>query len=212
MSWLPSPITDRAALGLEIDFNLVALQRVLVELQSSLDQGYIKRLLLRRSWARKFQKVLNDTRRATRLAMGQLQLTLRGIVATLPLPEKFGDAQNRGERIIEFVGDAGEHLAHGSKFFGLDKLFFKTFDVGDVAAGDNHAVDLVRFVEERAQMTTQAAPLAVLPSYPHFQRSETLFSGENIVEQSSQRGAIFPVSAVAKPFHRIPRVRSPGCP
>ena len=29
--------------------------------------------------------------------------------------QQFGDAQNRGERIIELVGDAGNHLAHGRR-------------------------------------------------------------------------------------------------
>ena len=44
--------------------------------------------------------------------------------------EDFGDD---GEGIVEFVGDAGDHLAQAGKLFGLAQLLLETAAVGDFA-------------------------------------------------------------------------------
>ena len=96
------------------------------------------------------------------------------------------------------MGDASEHLAHGGKFFGLDELLFEALDVGDVAAGDDDAVDLAGFVEERAEVAADAAPFAVLVADAHLERAERTLAGEHFREKSLQRGAIFGVRAFAE--------------
>ena len=96
------------------------------------------------------------------------------------------------------MGDAGEHLAHGGEFFGLDELLFEALDVGDVAAGNDDAIDLAGFVVERAEMAADAAPFAALVAHAHFERAERTLAGEHFREKSLQRRAIFGVGAFAE--------------
>ena len=44
------------------------------------------------------------------------------------------------------MGDAGEHLSHGGKFLGLDELFLQTLEIGNIAAGENYALDIALFI------------------------------------------------------------------
>ena len=158
----------------------------------------VERFLLRRGRARKFQQVLYDARGAAGLAMRQVELALGRIVQARAFAKKFSHAENRGERIVEFVRHTGEHLAHGGEFFSLDELLFEALHVGDVATGNNDAIDLARFVEERAEMAANAAPIAIFVAHAHFERTERALAGEHFREKSLQRRTIFGVRAFAE--------------
>ena len=153
---------------------------------------------LRRGGTREFEKILDDARGAAGLAMRQIELALGGFVEACAFAQQFGDAQDGGERIVELVGDAGEHLAHGGEFFGLDELLFQALQVGDVAAGNDDAIDLAGFVEERAEMAADAAPFAVFVADANFERSEGLAAGEDFGEESLERRAVFDMGAFAE--------------
>src|SRR5690242_4449856 len=162
----------RRQIGLrrEIDLNVVAAQRVLLQLQSALDNGVdIERLAQRRGGARKFQEILHDARGAASLAMRQIELALGIFVAVVGVAQKFGDAKNRGQRIIELVRDSREHLAHGSKFFGLNELLFEALEFGDVASRNNDAFDFAGLAEERTEVAAEAAPLAGFVANAYFE-------------------------------------------
>src|ERR1700676_2705805 len=130
--------------------------------------------------------------------MGEIELALGGIFEAGPLAEKLGDAKNGGERIVELVGHAGEHLAHGRQFLRLDELFFQTFQLGDVAAGDDHAVDLAGFVEQWTEMTTDAGPFAELVAPANLQGRERPAAGGDFRKERLQRGAVFRMGALVK--------------
>jgi len=73
-------------------------------------------------------------------------LVLGGIIGSWAIAEKLGNAQDGSKGIIQLMGDAGKHLPHGSKFLGLYELFFQTLKIGNVAAGENHALDIALFI------------------------------------------------------------------
>src|SRR6202012_1133467 len=80
----------------------------------------------------------------------------------------------------------------------LDELLFEALNVGDVAAGNDDTVDFSGFVEERAEMAANAAPVTTLVTHAHFERAERALAGEHFREKSLQRGAICGVSWFAE--------------
>src|SRR5215472_2739837 len=142
---LVSVAEDAGQVGIraEIDIDIVAAQRVLVQLKGALDQIVdVEKLLLGRSGTRELQKVLDDACGAAGLAMGEIELALEGLIGRRALAQEFGDPQDGRERVIQLVCDAREHLAHGGKLFRLNELFFEALDVRDVAAGEDYAFDV----------------------------------------------------------------------
>src|SRR5208282_5860148 len=191
----------KAGEGTEVDFNAVAAKGMLVQLQGAVyDVVEVEHLFLRRSGAREFQKVLHDARGAAGLTVSHFELALGAIVDALAIAEQFADAENGGERIVQFVSDAGEHLAHGGEFFSLDELLFEALELGNVAARDDHALDLAVFIEERAEVAAKAAPLALFVAHLDLDGSKAAASGEHIVQDSKQGGAFVPMGALAEGF------------
>ncbi len=132
------------------------------------------------------------------LAMGHFKLTLGTFIDAFAIPQQFADAKNGGERIIQFVGDACKHLAHSGKFFCLDQLFFKALDFGDVAAGDDHAFDFSRFIEQGAEVTFQSAPFAILVANLSFDGAKILSAGQKILQHPQDGAAFVGVGALTK--------------
>ena len=185
--------------GLKFDFDVVAAQGVFVELERALDDHvHIEGFFLGRGGARKFQKILDDAGGAAGLAMGHFQLAARVFVNALAIAEEFAGAENGGEGIVEFVGDAGEHLAHGGELFGLNELAFEALDLSDVAAGNDRAFDNALCVEERAEIAFEAAPFALLVADANFDGAKFQFAGDKIVEKRDHGRAIVGVRAFAE--------------
>src|SRR5437763_8127842 len=113
--------------------------------------------------------------------MREIELTLEGFIRSGALAEKFRDAENRGERIVQFMGNAVEHLAHGREFFCLNELLFETFQISDIAAGKHHDFDVTGLVGKGAEVETDAAPVALLVAVAEFQRRKGLLAGKNII-------------------------------
>src|SRR5260370_13144056 len=93
---------------------------------------------------------------------------------------------------------AGQHLPHGGKLVGLYQLLFQSLQLRDVAAGNYHAIDFAGFIEERAKVAAQAAPLALFVAHTNFQRSKSLPAAYNFREEAQQSRAVFHVRAAAK--------------
>jgi len=169
--------------GMEVDLNGVAAKRMLVELQSAINDGVkVEGLLLRRGGAGEFEKVLDDASGAASLAMSHFELALGVFIGTGAIAEKFAGAKNSGEGIVEFVSDAGEHLSHGGEFFGLDELLFEPLHFGDVAARDDYAFNLAVYVEERTEVAAQPAPFALLVADAKFDGAKIALTLQQIVE------------------------------
>ncbi len=69
-----------------------------------------------------------------------------GVIGPFALAEKLSNAEDGGQGIVQLMGDAGEHLSHGGKFLSLDKLFLQPLEIGDIAAGENHAFNIALFI------------------------------------------------------------------
>ncbi len=77
--------------------NIVAAQRMILELQRALDQRVnVQRFFLWSSGPRELQQILNDARRATGLAMRKLQLALGIFLDSFAVPQKLRNTQDRG--------------------------------------------------------------------------------------------------------------------
>src|ERR1700722_8862898 len=147
---------------LELNFDIVAAEGMILELQRAVnDHVEIQGLFLRGGRTRKFEEILDDGGGAASLAVGHFELPLGVVVHALALAEKFAGSKDGGERIVQFVSNTGEHLAHCSELFGLDELGFEALHLGDDAAGDHGTVNFALFVEERAEIAFQATPFAL---------------------------------------------------
>src|SRR5690349_4165969 len=190
----------KTSVGEKVHFDVVAAQGVFVKLERALDEIVdVEKLLLRRTGTREFEQVLHDARGAAGLAMGEIELAHEGFVlASLAsaLAKKFGDAEDGGERVVQFVGDAGEHLAHGGEFLGLDELLFEALEVGDVAAGEHHAFDVAGFVGERAEVEKNAAPIALFAADAHFQGLVGSSGGNDVVVEHADGRHFFGMDTV----------------
>ena len=134
--------------------------------------------------------------------MGELQLAFRGLVGCDSLTKKFCDPEDGSERIIQLVRHTSKHLSHGGEFFGLDELFLETLEIGDVATGKHHTLNITFFVGERTEIETDTAPIPELMADAHFQRSKGLLASEDICVECRDGGRIFRMGAPAK-FHAL---------
>src|SRR5208282_1471562 len=185
----------------EVDFNAVATEGMLVQLKGAVDDVVeVEHFLLGRSGAREFQKILHDAGGAAGLTVGHFELALGAIVDALAIAKQFANAEDGSERIIKLVGDTGEHLPHGGEFFSLDELLFEAFELGNVAARDDHAFDLAMFIEERTEVAAKAAPLALFVAYLDFDGSKAAASGKHVVQDSKQGGVFILMGALAKGY------------
>src|SRR5262249_11073294 len=98
----------------------------------------------------------------------------------------------------ELVRGAREHLAHGSQLFRLNELLFEAFDFRNVAARNNHALDLAGFVKKRAEVTANSAVVALLVAHAHFERTKSEVAGKNFVEEGAQSLAILGVGTITE--------------
>src|SRR5580692_3116496 len=130
--------------------------------------------------------------------MGHVELTLGAFVDAGTIAEQFADAKNGGKRIVEFVSHAGKHLAHGGKFFGLDELLLETLHFSDIAAGNDDTFNFAGFIDERAEMATEASDATFLVVNTNFDGAEKFATGDEIVEESQKAAAFFGDGAIAK--------------
>src|SRR5216684_6197809 len=137
----------KIGLQMEIYLDIVAAQGVFLQLECALEKVIeVEGPFLRGSGAREFEKILDDARGSAGLAVREFQLALGGVVGSFTLAEKLGNAEDGSKGIIKLMGDAGKHLSHRGKFLRLDELFLQALKVGNVAAGENHALDIALFI------------------------------------------------------------------
>ncbi len=95
--------------------------------------------LLRRPLAREGQEVSHDAPRALRLLVDHPQVAAVLARELLLLEQELRQPRDRGERIVELVGDARHELAHGGELLALDELRLHVLLVGDVLHQDDDA-------------------------------------------------------------------------
>src|SRR5258708_39533570 len=100
------------------------------------------------------------------------------------------------------MSDTGKHLSHRGKFLGLNELFLQTLEIGDVAAGENHAFNIASLIGERAEIETNPSPLTQLVAHADFQRGEDLLASDDVLVERQDSRQIFRMGATAK-FHLL---------
>ncbi len=78
------------------------------------------------------QQVSHDARGALRLVLDDADRLDQAGRRLARLAEKVGEAQHRGEGVVQLVGHAGDELADGRQLFRLDQLFLEALGFGDV--------------------------------------------------------------------------------
>ena len=110
----------KAGLGDEIDGDAIGAQGMFVKLKAALNQvAQLHGGLARLGRAGKRKQALHDLSGAARLTMRKFKLAAHGGIDS-GIAQEFGDPQDGGKGIVQFMGDAGDHLAHGREAFGLD--------------------------------------------------------------------------------------------
>src|SRR5690348_1298032 len=167
----------------EIHGDAVGAQGVFMKLQAALDQfTQIEANLARLRRPRKSEQTLHNLGGAAGLAMGDLELAARGIVAG-GIAEEFGDAEYSSERIIELMGHAGDHLAHGRKPFVLNQLLLHALGIGGVAGGRDDAGDLTGKIHERAGGGAEQSRFAVAAAGQELSAAVGALSGNDGVQE-----------------------------
>ena len=110
-----------------------------MKVQRAIDNfGQIDRAFAGRGRPRKISQVLDNLRRPPRLLLQHHQLPARGFVGLVIL-QQFAYAQNAGQRIIQLVSHAANHLSHSGEALALHHLLLQFLFHRNVAHGDDHA-------------------------------------------------------------------------
>jgi len=117
--------------------------------------------------------------------LGRSDLLPRG-VGGLTVLQKFAYSQNAGQRIIEFMGHAANHRAHGSQALALHNLVFEFLFHRDVAYGNDHAPGFGFRVEKLAGGSPHRTPAAVPVPRPIFRCTKNPDAGSHIVMKRHQ--------------------------
>ena len=93
---------------------------------------------------REVEQVADDLLAALGLLGHELEVVVQVVAVLELLPEDVRVQQDRAQRVVELVRDAGRHLAHGGQLLGVDDV---AVDVAHLAPGDvelgAHALRLV---------------------------------------------------------------------
>ena len=146
------------------------------------------------------EQVLHDLGGAAGLAMGQVELAARAGSSVAASRISFGDAQDCGQRIIQLVRYAGNHLTHGCQALGLDQLLFHALGFGDVASGSDDALDVAAGVQKRAGRGPEQAHLAVFVFGEIFDGGVEARAGDQGVKQRLHLLAVMGIHALRPCF------------
>ncbi len=138
------------------------------------------------------QEILDDGGSAAGLLEDELHMALCGDIRCA-VAKQIGDAQDGGQRVIQLVGRAGQHLAHSRKLLLLRKLLFGELPIGDVAQRGHDARDFPRFVEKGGDAGAENPPGTIGVARAEFLR----FDGrggrserEDALESPGELGAV----------------------
>ena len=140
---------------------------------------------------------MDDLSGTARLAVGNFELTAGRIVRDR-ITQQFGDPEDCGEGIIQLMGHAGDHLAHGRQPFALDQLVLHALGVGDVARRSNHTGDATGEVHERTGGRPEQPRFPVVPASQKLGATVGALSGNNRIQQCLDFFAALRLDALAE--------------
>ncbi len=105
-----------------------------LEQDDAVDEGPDRgRIALRRPLSGEVEQVLDDAPRARRLLDQQVGVGAQVVGQGRVVADELAEAEDRGQRVVELVGDARHELAGGLHLLGLDELGLEAVLVGQVA-------------------------------------------------------------------------------
>src|SRR5262249_39900870 len=112
----------------------------------------LQRLPLRRPLPRKAQQVLYDFLGALRFFQNHLQVLAGAARHFRILHQQVGKSHDGRQRVVDFVGHAGDQLSHRRHFFRLHQLRLDHSGIRDVSHQHYHARDFAALVAHWAQV------------------------------------------------------------
>ena len=103
-------------------------------------------LALRRHLAGKAEQVLHDLLGALRFLQNHAQIAARAFGDLGIFHQQVGESEDGGERIVDFVGDAGDQLSDGRHFFGVHQLGAQHRRIRDVGHDHDDAAHPARLL------------------------------------------------------------------
>ena len=117
-----------------------------------------------------------------------------GAIAGLVVLQQLGHPQNAGQRIVQFVSEASDHLSHRGQAFALNDLLLHFFFRSYIAHGNDDARRFAFRVEHGTRRPQHGAPAAVLVSRPVFRlRQRSLFVRDRAIERDQFWRIVFSV-------------------
>src|SRR6266853_3674441 len=114
--------------------NAVTDEVVRAQVYGALQDGVeLDELALRRHLTGKAEEVLYDLLGALRLLQNHAQIAARAFGEFGIFHQEVRESEDRGEGIVDFVGDAGDQLSDGSHFLGVHELGSQYGGVGDIS-------------------------------------------------------------------------------
>src|SRR5207247_9955424 len=83
-------------------------------------------------------------------------------------------------------------------FLRLNELFFQALQIGYVAAGENHTLDIPLFIGQGTEIKTNPPPISRLVAQANFQRGKVLLPGHDVLVKRFGSSQILGLSAAAK--------------
>ena len=161
-----------------------------MQVQRPLHQlSQIDRSFARSRRPREVHQVLNNPNCAASLLLQRLQL-FSGGVRQRRILQQLAHPKYAGERIVQFVRESADHLAHRGQAFALDDLFFELFLNCNVTYRYDHAAHFAFSIEQRAGRGTHGSPTAVAMARPVLAGIKQFLASHQLTHQSLQFGRV----------------------
>src|SRR5579863_4400466 len=132
---------------------------------------------LRRHLTSEAQQILHDLLGPLRLLQNDAQVFPGALGNFRILHEEVGKTENRGERVVDFMSDAGDELAHRGHFLRVQQFGLQCSGIGDVTHDHDNASNMALLVPHGTQIHGEVSDSPFAMHNLHFEIVD-LLSGE----------------------------------
>ncbi len=134
---------------------------------------------------------------AARLTVREVKLAVSILIGCL-IAHQFRDAQNGGQRIVQFMGHSGDHLPHRRKPLGLNQLLLQPLLLGNVAHRSDDPGGAPHFVMKWTRGSAKQLPGAIFMLGAIFDLAIRAVPGNQIGNEFLHRREIMRINVAAK--------------
>ncbi len=169
--------------------NAVTDEVIRAQVHGALQDGVeLDKLALRRHLAGKAEQVLYDLLGALRLLQNHAQIAARAFGEFGVFHQEVGESKDRGEGVVDFVGDAGDQLSDSRHFLGVHELGSQDGGVGDIGHDYDDVADLAVFSADGAEIDGELAAGTVAANQGQIKVIDLLAAGHGC-QCFAKRGA-----------------------